>query len=331
MTAEEFLQNPPTETVPVYFLFGEERFFQMEMLKVFTARWINDDNRDFNFESYDAKDSAVGDWLGACQTLSFFGGTKLVTVRNLHEAKLSDAGTKSLLDYLEQPIADACLVLTADSADRKRKLFKKLTTISGAVSCSAPKEGALVSWLKKRAQSLKSSLADDAAKRLVGRVGAKPGMLASELEKLITYAGKKSKITEADVEALVGDIRLENVFALTDSLKSKNREKALSLLDNQLKHNEEPLKILGTIAWQFRLIWEVKYYQSKKMPSGKIAQAMGSRPFMIEQAARYTSNFSTQQLYRNYKALVQADRELKSTGRDPRIIMESLILNLCSG
>ena len=268
------------QTEPFYFLYGPETFYQTEVIQALIKKWITEDNRDFNLETFDARESTVSHWLGSARTLSFVGGTKLVVVRNLHEAVQQDQDAQTLIDYAQSPIPEACVVVTADKVDRKRKLFKTLTKLKTAVACEAPKENE--HWLRKRAEEAGFSLSSDAARFLINRVGPRPGILAKELEKTLLYAGKNKSVSERDVAELVGESKLENVFALTDALKTKNPEKALRLLNNQIDHGEEPIKILGTIAWQLRMIWEVKHYQQKNLPSGQIAKVMGAHPFMVE-------------------------------------------------
>lgn len=315
----------------LYFLYGEEKFFHTEIIRSLLQKLITPDNREFNLESFDAKNSSVHDWLAAIKTLSFLGGTKVVVVKNLHETTLAPKESELLLGYTEDPITETCLILTADKADRKKKIFKALTKIQWAVTCEAPKESALVPWIKKRAQSLGYTLSLDAAQQMVERTGPKPGILVSELEKVMTFAGKERSISDQEVLAVVGDIKLQNPFALTEALKEKNAEKAFLLLHNQLDHGEDPIKILGMIVWQLRVIWEVKIYQAQKLPAFKIAQEMGAKPFLVEKALKHTQNFSRQELTQNFKNLTQADRELKTSGQSPQGILESLILKLCSG
>ena len=315
------------QTEAFYFLYGPETFYQTEVIHALIKKWITEDNRDFNLETFDARESTVSHWLGSARTLSFVGGTKLVVVRNLHEAVPQDQDAQTLIDYAQSPIPEACVVVTADKVDRKRKLFKTLTKLKTAVACEAPKENER--WLRKRAEEAGYSLSSDAARFLINRVGPRPGILAKELEKTLLYAGKNKSVSERDVAEVVGESKLENVFALTDALKTKNPEKALRLLNNQIDHGEEPIKILGTIAWQLRMIWEVKHYQQKNLPSGQIAKVMGAHPFMVEKALQHTRRFSTQQLRSGYLELVKADRNLKSTTTDPTAVMQTLILNLC--
>lgn len=317
------------QTDPFYFVHGPEIFYQTEVIQALTQKWITDDNRDFNLETFDARESTVNHWLEAVKTFSFLGGVKLVIVRNLQDAIPQDQDAQVLMDYAKAPIAETCLIITCNKIDRKRKLFKTLAGLKTAVSCEAPKENELVSWVRKRATEKGYSLSTDAARGLVNRVGARPGILAKELEKTLLYMGKIKSISERDVAEVVGESKLENVFALTDALKTKNPEKALRLLNNQINHGEEPLKILGTIAWQLRMIWEVKHHQQKNLPSGQIAKVMGANPYVVDKALQHTRRFSTQQLRKGYSELVKADRDLKSTSRDPMAVMQTLLLNLC--
>jgi hypothetical protein len=45
------------------------------------------------------------------------------------------------------------------------------------------------------------------------------------------------------VAEVVGESKLENVFVLTDTLKAKNPETALRLLNYKIDHGEESIKI----------------------------------------------------------------------------------------
>ena len=317
--------------MPRFIFFTDWKVFTVEIVQALTHQLVTADNRDFNLENFEARETSAGDWVGAAQTLSFMGGSKLLIVRNLHETTLEDSDQKTLLNYVADPAPDSCLVITADKVDRKRKLYKALTSHKGAVPCEAPQEAGLIPWLKRRARSLGYELQAEAARKMVERVGAKPGILAKELEKVITYAGKTKTVTGSMVGELVGEIKMENAFALTEALKEKKSEKALRLLRNQLDHGEDPVKILGLIAWQFRTLWEVKHYQAQKLGARKIAEQMGAKPFLVEKAMQYTKNFNRATLRNGIKSLFEADRELKTSGKDPQGILESLLLRLCSG
>ena len=133
------------------------------------------------------------------------------------------------------------------------------------------------------------------------------------------------------VGELVGEMKTDNAFLLTEALKEKKTESALLLLRNQLDHGEDPIKILGLIAWQFRTLWEVKHYQAQKYGVQKIAEKMGAKPFLVEKAMQYTKNFDLSNLQKGMKCLLETDRKLKTSGKDPQGALETLLLQICSG
>ena len=319
------------EISPFYFLYGQEGFYRLEIIQALSHKLITPDNRDFNLENFEARESTASNWVGAAKTLSFFGGIKLIVVRNLHETTLEESDQKALFDYISNPELNSCLVITASKVDRKRKFYKNLTNQPGALPCEEPHESGLVNWVKNRAKTFGYDLSSEAARKMVGQIGPKPGILAKELEKAMAYVGKENKITESVVSELVGDIKMENAFSLVEAIKEKRTEKALLLLRNQLDHGEDPIKILGLIAWQFRTLWEVKHYQAQKCSIQKIAEQMGAKPFIIEKILKCTKNFNQSKLRKGMEYLFEADRQLKTSGKDSRGVLETLLLRICSG
>jgi|TARA_B100001964_G_C14182938_1_gene577157 DNA polymerase-3 subunit delta len=338
MNPNELIHQIPTGPIEhFYFLYGAERFYQVEIIKAIKRQLITDDNCDFNLETFDAKSSSLNQWIGSVKTLSFLGGTKLVIVRNLHEVlsnqkDLEELNLQALIDYAKTPLAEACLVITADKVDRRLKLIKTLTELKSAVCCEAPQNDAekkrLWPWVQARAKESGYSISKNAAESLVNRAGDRPGILVQELEKLLVYAGKNKSISESDITEVIGETKQEIVWDLNEALMGKQTERALKLLHNQLDHGVAPEQILGAISNQFRTVWEVKNYQEQRHPANQIAKKMGAHPFPVQKALKHTQKLSVQQLRRCHAELVQADRSLKSTSHRAEV-MEALILNLC--
>jgi DNA polymerase III subunit delta len=358
MTANELIQKISKGKIErFYFLHGSEKVYQRQVVQALTQQLITEENRDFNLDVFNGGKSSVYQWLDSARTIPFMGGTKLVVVENMKDkidipeedsdskqinesVRKTDADgpvqvaetcqeqdIQALIDYAKNPLEGVCLVVTADKVDRRKKLLKKLADEKGSVSCEAPKEYTLVPWTITLAKEQGYSMSKDVAEALVGRVGARPGILVKELEKTLLYAGEKNTITMQDVSEVVGETKLEDVFSLTKALAEKNVDKALKLLRNQLSHNGNPIQILGAISWQFRMIWAVKSCQEQGIHSGQIAKKIGEHPFSVEKAVPYARKFSTQQLRNCYSELVQADRRLKTTSNQEGT-MESLIINL---
>jgi DNA polymerase-3 subunit delta len=338
MNPFELIQKIPTGPIEhFYFLYGAERFYQVEIIKAIKRQLITDDNCDFNLETFDANSSSLNQWIGSVKTLPFLGGTKLVIVRNLHEVfsnkkDLEELNLQALIDYAKTPLAEACLVITADKVDRRIKLIKTLTELKSTVCCEAPQNNAeknkLWPWIQARAKENGYSISKNAAESLVNKVGDRPGILVQELEKLIVYAGENKSISESNIKEVTGQTKQEIIWDLSEALMGKQTERALKLLHNQLDNGVAPEQILGAISTQFRSIWEVKSYQEQRHPANQIAKKMGAHPVTVQKALKHTQKLSVQQLRRCHAELVQADRNLKSTSQREEV-MEALILNLC--
>jgi DNA polymerase III subunit delta len=358
MTADELIQGISKGKIErFYFLHGSEKVYQRQVIQALTQQLITDENRDFNLDVFNGGKSSVYQWLDSARTLPFMGGSKLVVVENMEDKidiseensdtkQINEAlrdpdangqtqvsktdqvqDIQALIDYAKKPLEGVCLVITADKVDGRKKLLKNLTKEKGSFSLEAPKEYELVPWVMSLAKEQGYSMSNDVAKVLVGRVGPRPGILAKEIEKTLIYAGKKKTVSMQDVSEVVGETKLENVFALTEALAEKNLDKALKVLNNQLSHGGDPIQILGAITYQFRIIWAVKSCQEQGVPSGQIAKKLGEHPFPVQKALPYTRQFSNQQLRKCYSELVQTDRRLKTSSNNEGE-MENLIINL---
>ena len=71
----------------------------------------------------------------------------------------------------------------------------------------------------------------DAARELVDALGGDMMMVSNELEKLILYVGEKKRVTLGDVETMVLAAKQRSLYELTDAISSKDRVKALEMLD----------------------------------------------------------------------------------------------------
>jgi len=150
-----------------------------------------------------------------------------------------------------------------------------------------------------------------------------------ELEKLSTYVKGRGRITAGDVEALVVAARKNTVWQLTEILASRKRATALAFLDNLLREGEQPVMIVGALAWTYR-----KLIEARDLPahvSGFVAaRPLGMRPEAAEVALRQAHRIPKTDLLAGLAALAEADSQLKSSNPNPRAMMEFLIARLTS-
>jgi DNA polymerase-3 subunit delta len=165
---------------------------------------------------------------------------------------------------------------------------------------------------------------------LVEALGSDMARIAAEIEKLALYAGNRVVGVE-DISALVPDARATTIFALVNALGRRDRIQSLELLDTLTKEGEYLPLALAFLSTQFRLALAAREagLKSSSQIQGHFSrmgvQVWGSRAEQIQLTA---TKFSAAQLQRAVKLIFEADRGLRDTRPDDRVIMERFVLEL---
>jgi DNA polymerase-3 subunit delta len=131
------------------------------------------------------------------------------------------------------------------------------------------------------------------------------------------------------MKAVVGDFREYSTFDLAAALGSKNREKALLILSRLLQEGEQPVGLLGSIAWNFRRLMRAKSMEAAGVGFEEIKRKLN---VIFHQSALFQEQmrrFSVDELREAFDIMLSADRALKSSGLAGRLVLERMILKLC--
>ena len=136
------------------------------------------------------------------QTIPMFSG------RNIVRASASRRVTAALIKpLLDEGRMEGYLILEAGSLkpdDALRALFEK-SPKAAAVACYPDEARDLDALIREVLTPYKLTIAPDAQRLLVSRLGADRALSRGEIEKLALYAFGKTRIEEDDVEVAVGD------------------------------------------------------------------------------------------------------------------------------
>jgi DNA polymerase-3 subunit delta len=224
-----------------------------------------------------------------------------------------------------------------DDKNRFERIRETLGEHCGVVELSRVGEEDAMRWAVATAQAEDTRLEADAARELVDALGADMMLIASELEKLLLFTLGRGRITLGDVETMVLAAKQRSLYELTDAISSRNRARALALLQGLLNSSDagedaaighlymlartfrQMLVILEKNVRDSRAIWQA-LWQGFRMP-----------PFaaddLIRQARRYKSR---RELTRALRLIARADLELRSSPPDKRLVLERLVYDLAS-
>ena len=153
-------------------------------------------------------------------------------------------------------------------------------------------------WLKAEAASGGRQIDADAARLLAERAGADIGRLRADFERLQLFTGERRRMTRADAEAVLGAETSHDAWAVTTAVERGDTAEALRHLALVLDAGGVPYMILGQLGWFVRE--KLSRVDERRVP------------------AAVASVFRT-------------DLDLKSSGGDPRVLLERLVVELCAG
>jgi DNA polymerase III subunit delta len=289
--------------------------------------------RDWAVASLSARGAGWDEIVGRAQTLPMLAPRQVLVVEEAESVeKLGEKAREEALEtlgkYFESPAPFTVLLLEAASLDGRQRFFKLLNEKALIVELTiGPESAAALSM--QMAKDLGAEIDREAAALLADILNGAPARMRVELEKLVAYTQDRGRITAADVEALVVAARKNTVWQFTEMLASRERGVAFAFLDNLLRDGEQPVMIIGALAWTYR-----KLIEARDLPAQtngyQAARQLGMRPEAAEIAVRQAHRIPRKDLLSGLAALAEADSQLKSANPNPRAMMEFLIARLTS-
>lgn len=328
MTSPEDLyrQLQSAQIPPLILLYGQEPFLVQRAVHAVRRAVLADENDAFNDHQFVAREAKAEQILEAALTLPVFAPRKLVTVKDFH--LLPAAELDLLSDYLENPVAETCLLLVADKIDARRKFFQQFKQAGCLVEFKPLMEKHLPRHVRQVLDQHDVKISEDALALFCAMTGGSLYEIHGELEKLVNYIGPAQLIDVKDVQAVVSRGRAENVFELGRAVGQGRAEKALTLVLRLSAEGEPPLKILSMLVRHFRQLWKVRELQVKKYSPKDIAQLAGVPFFVVDGLIQQGKRFSRSDFLSIFELFIETDLAMKSSGADAQSLLDQLVLRL---
>ena len=309
---------------PLYLILGDDEA-EMARLAADITGVVEDELRAFNVERIYAgeKGASAAAIAEAARQLPMMGDRRVVVVlraerllkpkRRGKDDVPDDTGAEppsdldALTDYVQKPGSSTTLVLVAADVDRTRKAGKAILKHATVVECWGLKPGkdarggdlrqarSIAEQMVKKAVAEAGQLIEPPAARLVAdRAGFDIVRLRGDIERLMLYTVGKHQITLADVKEVVSAESSQDDWAVTNAIQHGNAKEALRQLALALDAGGVSYQILGQLAW---------FVRDKMADTRRIPGAV--------------------------EALFRTDLDLKSSGGDPRVLLERLVVELC--
>jgi DNA polymerase-3 subunit delta len=329
MNFHQLVKSLEKDISSLYFFWGEEGFLIEDAIARVTTLALGDGLRDFNYDAFHCENIEVGRVRDVIETLPMMTARRVVVLKDTH--LLKDSAAEQLLPIIQSPVQSSTVIWTAVKIDKRKKLFKTLLENAVSVEMKRPDEIEVPGWIQYLAGLHGLHLGSGEAQLLFDMVGSSLQDLHSELAKVKSYLGDRSKVESQDLLQVVSRLRSDSVFDLTDAIGRNDRAKALICLANLLDRGESEFAILSLVARHVRILKGVKDGMDQGLSGQRLSHRVGVPTYFLRDYVDQARVWPIHKIERTYQALVDTDRALKSAPISAHIWLENFVLRTCTG
>jgi DNA polymerase-3 subunit delta len=220
-------------------------------------------------------------------------GGESETIDTPRRGKKGAANDDPIEAYVESPECRTTLVLVVESLPQNRRIGKLLAEKAVVVSFGTEmSEREAADWIERQARAATIAIDGAAVRALISRTGGNAVRLRSALERVLLYAMGQTKISADDVnQAIPASPDAPENFGIANAIRRSDAAGALRELHLALDAGGAPFYVLGQLR-----------SAAEGFPSPRLRDAI--------------------------EAVFRTDLALKSSGGEPRVLLERLVVEL---
>jgi DNA polymerase III subunit delta len=298
------------ELRPAYLLLGSDRPKIRRAVARLRTRFPAE-----SVELLSADASSASEAIASCNALGLFGddGARLVVVEGVERWRAEDV--EAVATYLESPSASSVLALVAEGAIRQAALVRTLEKAGQVLRFDVPKPRDPSGWVRAEFERVGARADAEAARALVELVGDDVTELASEVDKLATWAAG-DEIGRREVEALAVSAHDTFVWALTDAWGDRDCPRVLATCESLLeRRTKEPFAIAAALAGHVARVRAAQRLAAEGASTADVAKRLKIKDYPAKKAVGHARNYSPDELDAAVVRLAELDAALKGASR----------------
>jgi len=265
---------------PIYWFEGEEEFFIDKAIEYAEHHILSESEASFNLSVFYGKDANWPDIINACKRYPMFAERQVVLLKEAQQMR----DVEKLESYIDNPLSSTIFVVSyKDKKLDARKKFAKLVKEKGVlVSTKKMYDKELPQWTQELLQTKGLTITLKGLALLVDHIGNDLTRIENEIDKLSVNLGKRTSITEDDIEKYIGVSKDFNVFELQAALAAKDLSRSIRIIQYfEANPKAAPIQlVLPSLYSFFSKVFMV--FGSGTQDERGIATAIGVNPFFMK-------------------------------------------------
>jgi DNA polymerase-3 subunit delta len=356
MTPDQFLRAlERTAPKPVYLFLGPEVYRRRLCREAIITKLLQPEEREDGLTRHEMDSVSLSEVIDDARSMSLFAGNRVIWAASAEaalprgksaaaEEEGTAAGTKSadasiLAEYCKDPTPGVVIIFDSsrygfDGEDKAKseRVAKFYAAAPETVEFAPATALDARVFAQKRAGELALKIGPQDLDRLVEATAADLARLSNELDKLALFAASRDGvITEHDIAALVPNLSETTIFALVNALARRDRLESLRLLDTLIREGEYlplALTFLGSLLRMALAARELRLRSAQDVQNYFQKQGVAMWRSRAEQVYNASLKFPQEKLEEAIRSVFRADRDLKGSRPDDRIVMEDFVLRL---
>ncbi len=331
----------------LYILWGRDAFSREEKLKEIKAGLGDASLLSTNLHLLEGDQVTPEGLASIGQTAPFLSPKRLIIINGLLDRfepadrpQVPRKGGQAKIEEAEKiarclkGLPETTVVVMQDTIESRKSplknnpLYQLLAGQAETIPFPALNAKQLFQWVQDRTAAQGGSISRQATSVLLDLVGSDLFALQHEIEKLAAFsAGRMAE--EKDVRAVAAAAQESNVFSLVDAMMDNLPSTAERLLEDLLKHGQNPSQIIGALARQVQSILLVREMKLQKRPSSEIQVKTGlMSQFAYARVSARAVKFNLAKLKEIYRKLLEADLSIKTGKAEGELVLELLVADL---
>ena len=314
----------------IYLIYGNENYLIKKNIdEVITKNNIEKDN----IIKYNLDEVNVSEAIIEASTVSMFQTSKLIICEGCkfltgENKKEINHNIDMLLEYINHPFSDVYLVFIVEKEklDDRKKIVKELKKLSKVVECKKIENYNLNNYLENYIKDKGYNITSKNIDLIISIAGVDLANLINEIDKLLIYKDTDKNISSDDIKSLICINIEDNIFALTNAIMNNQKEKIMKIYKDLISMGEDEIKLIATLANQFRLLLQVKLMKNNGYSDNEMISILKEHPYRIKLAKN--SLFSEEKLKDKILKLSELDYKIKSGNLDKNLGFELFLLDI---
>ncbi len=314
-----------------YFFSGPDRFLHQECREAVRAA-VPEESRSWCLTEVEYEAGLLERQLQAARQMPMLGGRSFFLFSDPNDFKhAKDEDTEALRLYLEEPSPFATLIFSAAEPDRRRRFTQLLEKKTALVEMRPLSTRQAAAWAKEFLHRAGVEIDAELAEEIAGKFeeggnsfkGQSSGgvnllWMRTELEKLLAATEGKSRLEPDDLQLIASFREEHEIGKMLRAIAERQCATALEFLRSLVAS-----KVAETL-----LLWSIGDLFRQALKSAGQAGGWGRRsnPFATWEIAPVARRrYSQNELMEALTLVHEADRGIKSSWKDSRLLLEFLV------